>query len=114
MTGWETKMRQSVMALCRIMQILRALRRDTRCCLKLERQVVLAEIEFDGRAFLSALPDGFEPLVARAAVGGLVPHQRHGFARLDALADVEEAIFLAVLRDEDLGDQFIRGVFYLE
>src|SRR4051812_40500679 len=81
---------------------------------ELQLEIFLAEVELHRLAFLAAFPNGLEPLVARAAVGGFVPDERHCFARLDAFPDIEEAVFFAVLRDEDLRDQFLRGVFDLE
>src|SRR4051812_20347130 len=82
--------------------------------LELQLEVLLAEVEFHGFTFLAAFPHGLEPLVAGAAVGRLVPDQRHGLAGLDSLSDIEEAVFFAVLRYEDFRDQLFRGVFHLE
>ena len=81
---------------------------------ELELKVLLAKIESYWFALFAAFPDSLEPLVTGAAVGRFIPDQRHGFSGLDALSDIEEAIFFSILGNENFRDQLLRGVFDLE
>src|SRR6478735_7476740 len=98
----HTKMRQSERALCRIQIVMANLTANDRLKrLEFQLEIFLAEIELHRLAFFAAFPDRLKPLRAARAVGRLVPDERHFFTRFNALSDIEIAVFLAVLRNEN-------------
>src|ERR1700674_434045 len=86
--------------------------RETDSLTKFQLEILLAEIEDHRRGFAIVVVDGLEMLLALSFVLG--PNESYRFTGLDALADVEEAVGLAIFRSEKLLDRVLRIVVNLE
>jgi hypothetical protein len=74
-------------------------------------EAFFAEVELGRFRFRVVGVNGLDPLDAAFIVGGSGPDQFHGLAGFDSFADVEEAVFLSILGDEDFGDGGIGLIF---
>jgi hypothetical protein len=83
-------------------------------CLKLESQVLFAEIELNWFPFFAASPDRLEPLMAGLAVGRFVPDERFGITRFDPVTDIEKSVGFSILRHQQFRDCLLGVVVNLE